>query len=72
MTQTLSPQQTKLLAQARDLRPIVFTDGSTYDPGLLVSGHQYRTALSLEKRGLVRVRYQGPSLGWANPVRTEA
>jgi methionyl-tRNA synthetase len=39
--------------------------GETYKPhDLLVSGTEYRTAISLEKRGHVFVRYQGPARGW--------
>ena len=34
------------------------------ETGILVSGPRYRTAISLEKRGLGTVQYQGPSRGW--------
>lgn len=35
--------------------------------GSLVSGHDYRTAIALENKGLGSLRYQGPSLGWFAP-----
>jgi len=54
-TVVLSPTQTKILAHAKAL---------TGKQGILVSGHHYRTAVSLEAKGLGTVRYQGPSLGW--------
>ncbi len=53
----LSPAQRRLLDRAE---PLSGPDGH----GILVSGHEYRTALSLEKKGLGELRYQGPSLGW--------
>jgi hypothetical protein len=54
-TVELSPTQEKLLTSAKSL---------TGNQGILVSGHQYRTAISLERKGLGTVRYQGLSLGW--------
>ena len=53
----LSTQQQALLDSARQMLAYDMHD-------LLVSGNQYRTALSLERMGLGHVRYQGHSLGW--------
>jgi hypothetical protein len=53
--EALSTTQKTLLTQAESLAG---------DHGILVSGHKYRTALSLERKGMGTVRYQGPSLGW--------
>ena len=53
--EALSTTQQTLLNQAKSLKG---------DHGILVSGHKYRTALALERKGLGTVRYQGPSLGW--------
>ena len=53
----LSEPQARLLAAARDLAKVS-------DHSMLVSGPRYRTALSLERKGLGTVRYQGPSMGW--------
>lgn len=64
MTQTLSPQQSQLLERAQAAQPIVHKDNSVTPPSILVSGHEYRTALALERKGLARVRYQGQSMGW--------
>lgn len=52
----LSAPQQELLRRANQMPPGW--------PGILVSGHEYRTALSLERLNLGSVRYQGPSLGW--------
>lgn len=60
---TLSPQQADLQARSKPHR-VVHGDGSVSVIGNLVSGHAYRTALSLERLGLGRLKYQGPSLGW--------
>ena len=43
----------------------------TSDHAAMVSGHEYRTALSLAKKGLGHVRYQGPSLGWFTATSRE-
>lgn len=51
--QMLSETQQRILDQASGL-----------EHGLLVRGHTYRTAESLERKGLGSIRYQGPSLGW--------
>ena len=51
----LSPTQGKLLGHAKALAG---------NQGILVSGHGYRTAIALERKGLGTVRYQGPSMGW--------
>lgn len=64
MAQKLSPTQQKLLTSAQNTPPIVFADGSTREPSILVSGHEYRTAIALENKGLGKVRYQGPGMGW--------
>lgn len=60
----LSDQQKKVLKATYGIKPIVYDDGSVYEPGHLVSGHEYRTAIALENKGLATVRYQGKSLGW--------
>ena len=60
----LSKPQQKLRNAAHALKPLIHKDGSVSIVGILVSGHRYRTALSLEEKGLGKVRYQGPSLGW--------
>ena len=53
----LSTPQQALLDSARQML--------AYDRhDLLVSGNQYRTALSLERMSLGHVRYQAPSMGW--------
>ena len=57
----LSPQQRRLFESARDF-------GRYTDQGILVSGHAYRTALSLERKGLGTVRYQGPTMGWYSVI----
>lgn len=62
----LTMTQQALLTAVKAAKPVEFTDGSVREADILVSGHTYRTALSLEKRGLVRVRYQGKSLGWVS------
>lgn len=59
----LSPAQEKLLAHVRK---------HTGPHGTFVSGHEHRTALALERRGLVSVRYQGPSQGWVTLPEHEA
>lgn len=64
MTQTLTAPQQALLTSAQNMKPITYADGSSREPSILVSGHTYRTAIALERRGLGTVRYQGPSLGW--------
>lgn len=65
----LSSAQQKLIEHARDLA----AHGGTH--GVLVDGHQYRTAAALEKRGLGTLRYQGPGArGWfrAEPETQQA
>lgn len=64
---TLSHPQNLLLDSARRLAKTCEEMGST-NHGILVSGHGYRTALSLERRGLGTLRYQGVSLGWFTPT----
>lgn len=59
----LSPQQQKLLDRSRP-HVVVHPDFSISVHGTLVSGHEYRTALSLERRGLGTLKHQGPSMGW--------
>lgn len=59
----LSNPQKQLIAHARELE-------KWSDHGLLVSGHQYRTAIALENKGLGTVRYQGPSRGWFKTTDT--
>lgn len=60
---TLTNPQKDLIEQARKLEEVS-------DHGLLVSGHQHRTATALEGKGLGTVRYQGPSLGWFKTTDT--
>ena len=61
----LSTTQQALLTQAQNLLPLVHSDGSVTDVGILVSGNKYQTALALERKGLGKVRYQGPgNRGW--------
>lgn len=67
----LTEPQRRLLSGAESLRPVVYDDGSVYDPGTLVTGNEYRTAEALERRGLGTLRYQGPSMGWFRPNRPE-
>lgn len=62
----LTEAQKILMHNARDLarftaKSIVATGASH---GVLVSGHQYRTAQALERRELGTLRYQGPGIGW--------
>lgn len=63
-TTKLSPAQERMLAQAQTIKPVVCKDGSSFAPGLLVSGNAYRTARALARRGYGVVGYQGPNLGW--------
>lgn len=64
----LTPAQQALLTSAQNMKPIVYGDGSTREPSILVSGNTYRTAIALERKGLGTVRYQGHSLGWFAPA----
>lgn len=64
-TGTLSAAQRRLLDHAAPL-------SGPDDHGILVSGHEYRTALSLQKRGLGDVRYQGPGRGWFKATQPAA
>ena len=64
---TLSHPQNLLLDSARRLAKIN-EEKNQHNHGILVSGPRYRTALSLEKRGLGTLRYQGVSLGWFTPT----
>lgn len=66
-THKLSAPQERLLRQAQSIKPITHNDGSVTKPSLLVSGHEYRTAESLERLGYGTLRYQGPSMGWFAP-----
>lgn len=61
----LSPAQERLFRSARDF-------GRFTDHGILVSGHEHRTARALERKGLGAVRYQGPTMGWYTVVPTPA
>ncbi len=67
----LNAVQERLLSSAESVGPITFADGSVYEPGLLVSGNEYKTALALERRGYGTVRYQGPSMGWLHANKPE-
>lgn len=60
----LSEPQRYLWAQTRRFEQEQANRGQDHTHGTLVSGHVYRTAIALENKGLGRVRYQGPSLGW--------
>lgn len=60
---TLSPAQSRLMQRSKAFT-ITHSDGSTSTHGRLVSGHEYRTALALEKMGLGTLRHQGPGRGW--------
>lgn len=62
MPRPLTPPQARLYDHIQTIKP--------EDHDLLVSGHEYRTAMALERRGLATVRYQGPSLGWVRPTQS--
>jgi len=55
----LPQTQQRILDHAHELA--AYTDHSY---AVLVSGHQYRSAAALERKGLGTLKYQGPSLGW--------
>lgn len=55
----LSPAQNKLLDAARKLSAVAPSRS-----WLLVSGHEYRTAEALERKGMGELRYQAPGMGW--------
>lgn len=59
----LSPAQTKLIAQTKQLAEITIETQGKAQP-LLVHGHTYFTACALERKGIGTVRYQGQSMGW--------
>jgi hypothetical protein len=60
----LSPAMVQLLDAAGSVAPVVYSDGSVWDHGTLVSGRRWRTALALEKRGLVVIFGRETSRGW--------
>lgn len=59
----LSKPQALILARVQAHRPVAGLAG-----GLFVSGHEFRTAASLEKRGLLTLTPYGGSTGWAVAV----
>ena len=66
MSAQLSAPMQKLLDRVHALAETSRNTGA-HNFGILVSGNPYRTALALEKRGLVHVRYQSSSRGWVTP-----
>lgn len=63
MNKLTKPQQ-QLLTRAQNMEPTVYSDGSIREPRIYVQGPTYRTAESLERKGLGTLHYQGPSRGW--------
>lgn len=59
----LSKPQALILARVQAHPPVAGLAG-----GLFVSGHEFRTAASLEKRGLLTLTPYGDNTGWAVAV----